>query len=215
MIYSDIVKGALRSLGVIASGESPSTEEAADGLVALNNLIASWSALGMPIYELTRDTKALTGAESYTLTTRPQRIKSAAVIAANGVAQPVGILTAEQWSGVGDRTRTGTYAESLFCDYGLSTCTVYLSPKPAAGTLELWVYRALGAANLAGDTVTLPPGYERALRFNLALDLAGEYGRTASPELIAAAQESKNAITNLNAMVLGETPASAAPPQAA
>ena len=215
MTFQDLVNGALRSLGVIAAGESPSTEESNDALAALNDLVASWTALGMPIYEITRDaTVTLTGAASYELTTRPVRIKSAAVIAANGTAMPVQLVPSEKWSAIQDKTRTGIFAEALFCDYAFPDATVYLSPKPGAGTLELFVYRELASDNALADTVSLPPGYQRALRFNLAVDLAGEYGRAASPELVASAAESKNAITNLNAFVLGETVAAAPPPAA-
>src|SRR5215218_8238359 len=108
MTFQQLVNGALRSLGVIASGESPSTEESDDALVALNNLIASWTALGTPIYQLIKDTSVtLSGAASYALSTRPVRIQSASVIAANGTTMPLEIVTAEKWAQIPDKTRTG------------------------------------------------------------------------------------------------------------
>jgi hypothetical protein len=213
MTFQEIINGALRSLGVIASGESPATEESADALTALNDMIASWSAIGLPIYFVSKDTVALTGAASYTLPTRPTRIKSAAVLATNGTNMSVPVVAAEDWAGVPDKTRTGIFAEALYCDFAYPTPSVYLTPKPTTGTLELYCYHPLPSTNALTDTVTLPPGYQRALRFNLAVDLAGEYGRTASPELLSAAGESKAAITGLNALVLGEqTPAAPAQP---
>lgn len=216
MIGQDLVNGALRALGVIASGESPSTEESTDGLAASNELLASWSALGLTIPQITRDTSVtLNGSESYALATRPIRIKSAALVAVNGTAHPIEIIPAERWVAVVDRTRTGIFAEVLFCDYGYTSATIYLSPKPSAGTLELYVYRPLSSIASLATAISLPPGYERALRLNLAVELASEYGRPVPPELLANAAEAKTAITNLNALVLGEQSAAAAPPVAA
>lgn len=215
MTAQELIDGALRAIGVIASGESPNPEESADSLVTLNDLLASWSALGLPIYEITRDATPLTGAETYVLTTRPVRIKSASVVAANGVAQPVEIISAERWAAIADRTRTGVYAEVLFCDFGLALCTVRLSPRPATGQLELWVYRALASLGALSTSFNLPPGYLRALRLNLAVELASEFGRQVPDSLIANANEAKTAITNLNSFVLGEQTAAAAPVGAA
>ncbi len=62
MTVQQLINAALRTLGVIASGESPSAEESSDGMTALNGIIESWTALGLPIYQITRETFALSGA---------------------------------------------------------------------------------------------------------------------------------------------------------
>ena len=41
---SEIIAGALRSLNLIATGESPSTQEQTDGREALNMLIKAWQS---------------------------------------------------------------------------------------------------------------------------------------------------------------------------
>ncbi len=43
----DIVKGALKSIGVTAGDEEPSAEDMADGLTSLNDMIASWAMKGI------------------------------------------------------------------------------------------------------------------------------------------------------------------------
>jgi hypothetical protein len=57
--------------------------------------------------------------------------------------------------------------------------------------------------------LTFPPGYERALRFGLALDLAVEYGREASTALVGAFAQAFSAIKRTNTVVptLGLDPA--------
>ena len=50
---------------------------------------------------------------------------------------------------------------------------------------------------LSTDTVSLPTGFLRALKYNLALDLAPEYGKTPNAIIISVAQESKEVLKRL------------------
>jgi len=199
---------------VIASGESPSSDESNDALVVLNQLIDSWTAQQVPLYSIIKQTKTLDGSASYALTTRDARIKSAATLTAAGLDFPAEIVDANKWAAIVDKTRVGLYVESLYYDHVLSSGTVHVSPKPAAGTLEVWSYAPLAAFAALSDTVTFPVGYERALSAALAFDLAPEYGRSVSPELQATAQDAMGAIAKLNAANLGPDAAAApmAPP---
>lgn len=43
----DIVKGALRKLGLVDIAEEPDAEEAADALTAFNEMVASWEFKGL------------------------------------------------------------------------------------------------------------------------------------------------------------------------
>ena len=204
MTVTELIDKALQLIGVIAPGETPAPEERADALSVLNNLLANWNAQQLPLFSVKLDIVPLTGAASYTLASRPMRIKSAQVLAANGTAQAPALIDAVGWASVTDKSRTGVYAEVLYCDYGYPTATVTLSPRPASGTLEIYSYRRLAEFASLAEVIDLPPGYERALRYALAIDLAPEYGRTVTPEIGASAMEAKNAIAQLNAIVLGE-----------
>ena len=80
MTGRDLVSASLRLIGVVASGETPASSEATDGLSALNLLISSWSTDGLLIYAITAETPlTLTAGDgSYTMgtsgdfTNRPQ-----------------------------------------------------------------------------------------------------------------------------------------------
>lgn len=50
---SDIVTRALRSLRVISSGETPTADESADGLTALNDMLAAWALDGIDLGHIT------------------------------------------------------------------------------------------------------------------------------------------------------------------
>ncbi len=213
MTVSDLIDKALRLIGVIASGETPSTTERSDALIALNNIVASWNAQQIALYAVTKQTVALTGAASYALATRPQRIKSAAVVSTGGGTQSPALVDAAGWTSIRDQTRTGLFAEALYCDYAYPAANVFLSPKPTAGSLEIYSFTRLTQFATLAETITLPDGYERALTSSLAIELAPEYGRPVDQALLAISQESKGSITTLNGIVLGETtPGSAAAP---
>lgn len=216
MTVQDIINKALISIGVIASGESPAPEETADAFDTLNSLIESWATQQVLLYSVESDIIPLTGAASYTLPARPARIKTAMVIAANGASQPPALVDATGWAGIPDKTRTGIYAEALYCDYGFPAAQVFLSPRPSTGTLEIFHYRQLTAFGSTTATVSLPPGYDRALILNLAIELAPQYGRPVDQALLATASEAKGSLSQLNALVLGEAvPGAAATAQAA
>lgn len=46
----DIVKDAMKDIGVLAAGESPSADDSADILRKLNHMVASWELEGLAIY---------------------------------------------------------------------------------------------------------------------------------------------------------------------
>lgn len=215
MTVQDLVSKALQLIGVIASGETPSVSESSDAFDALNLIIANWNAQQLPLYAVQLQTITLTGAASYPLATRPVRIKSAGVLAINGTERSPTMIDAATWAAVADKTRTGIFAEVMYCDYGFPTATVYLSPRPSGGQLEIYILKPLTQFASLSETINLPPGYERALRYTLAIEIAPEYGRVVGPEILGPGAEARNAITGLNAAMLGEAVPAAAAPAAA
>lgn len=206
MTAQELINQALRKIGVIASGETPSTEESNDAFVALNQLLDSWSARKVPVLGLTPDSVTMTGATSYALSPRPLKIKSARLLVA-GIVVPFDVVSAEAFAANPPR--------SLMYDNGFSTGTIYPTlPAPTSGTLELQTYVPLTAIASLATSISLPPGYERALVSALAMDLAPEYGRPVPAELQGTGTEAIDAIASLNAEVLGEG-APAAPPAVA
>jgi hypothetical protein len=202
----DILKAAGRKIGVIASGQGFSTEEEADAFLTFNRLIDSWSAAGVPIYQITKTAVTLNGAASYTLPDRPTKIQSASTLTAAGLNKAPEIVTAAGWAGIPDKTRTGLLIEAIFCDYGFPDALVYVTPKPSAGSLELYSFFPIEQFADVDDTVTFPPGYERSLIAALAVDLADEFGREVSQSLMLVARDAMGAIAKLNSDALGIIP---------
>lgn len=207
----EFLNSTLRLIGVLASGESPSVSESDDALSALNQMLAGWSMQQAPVYELKMQPVDLNGSEAYILDERPARIKTAVSWTSLGVQKGVSIVDSNGWAGVADRTRTGAFAESLFYDGGFPQGTVYISPKPSSGKLELWCYMPLTEVASLGAQINFPPGYEHTIRFALAEVLASEYGMPLSDAVARQVAEAKSGMAQLNAQVLGApAPAAAA-----
>jgi hypothetical protein len=140
----DIVNGALRLIGVLAPTETPTTEESGDALFALNEIIASWNSQALGIYQITRATITLTGAQSYTLATRPTKVKAASVVVSTTVGIPLGIATPEQWAAYMDKVGSSDFGELLFWEDGYPLGKIYIAPLVGTGTLELVSERVIG-----------------------------------------------------------------------
>lgn len=199
-LASDLVNSALRLLGVIASGETPNTDEAADGFTALQQLLANWSANELTLF----GTQTITiptsnGVASYTPGTRPVKVLNADVLT-GGMTFPVAVVGPDAWATTPDKQDTSPRPRFLYCDYAYPTAAVQLAPIPN-GVFSVRMYCTADLATLAsqGTTFDMPEGYAKAIRFNLAVDLAPEYGRPVTPELQANAAATKAMLIELNA----------------
>jgi hypothetical protein len=206
----DLITAALLDLGAIASGESPTAAEAQDAFRALNNLLESWRLESLMAYAVSTVTKVLTGATSYTLgpggdinTTRPVRLEKAELRLQTDptLDYPLRILTDAEYEAIALKGMTSTLASALYMDRAYPLANVYLWPVQAAGaTLLLYPWTPLTAFASLDSTVSLPPGYARALQKNLSLELAPQYRDCVIPAALAAqALAAKALLKTINA----------------
>jgi len=202
----DRINRSLRLLGVKAAGESATTEEANDAFEALNAMVDSWNNESLMIYNLETVTHTLVpGTGDYTIgasgtinTTRPQRIESA-YISDNNSDWQMTIVKDEQYSRIWQKTTQASYPTYLYykSDYPLGTIKLWPVPS-SANTLNLNVWNQIGAFASTATTVALPPGYARMIDYNLALEIAPEYGIEPSPTVQRIANDSKSRIKIVN-----------------
>lgn len=202
---STIVTTALRKLGVLSAGQSATSDDLTDGLASLNSMIESWSIDSLNVPFQTQVSHTLDGSQSYTIgsggdinTTRPTFIASAFVKVSN-INYPMTIIRDRStWSGIYDRRITGI-PEFIYYDaaYPLGTIEVWYVGD-STHTLYL---NTRGQLEQFADTTTnidLAPGYERALAFNLAIEIAPDYETEPSQLILKTAQESLTSIKRLN-----------------
>jgi len=198
-----IITDAALTIGAVAAGESLSTSEQNDGLDALNTLLDVFSSVGAMIMQLSQTTVGLVATQGpYNLGVRPAKIKAASCLS-GPLSAPVEIVSAEQWAQIVDESRSGLFATKLFCDYEYPASNVYCWPK-ATGTLTVWYYLPMEQwPDLNTTSINLPPAYGHALKLNLAILLAHQYGRPVTQELTAGALEAKQFIMRANTSIFG------------
>lgn len=208
---SDIIRRALKLLGVLAAGESLSADDAADGLVELNAMLGTWANQRLLVHGARRSALTLTpslsphtiGAGGTFDTSRPLRIDRAGVIAAGTETEtPLRVLTDAEWQSIGQKDLTDAVPQRLWVEWTAPTANLWLWPVPtSAATLVLYAWSRISAF-AASDPVSLPDGYENALAHALAIQVAPMYGVEPSGTLQQNAADALAAIKRTNAPVL-------------
>ncbi len=233
-----IIGQALRLLRVVYNpGQTASSVEEAEGLIVLNNLLDSWSTerllipyVGFTRYTLVAATASYTiGPSGGTLTgPRPIRIDAAGIVqlaynAGSGdFREALEVIPEKDWVAIKDKTATADIPKKLYYAPTIASNlgTIYLWPIPnvsSATSLELSAWIALVSFADQTTDVPLAPGYQRALIYNLALELKSsmrgpELPLTEVQEIGRSAVESKEYIRQLNSLMVPTDPDLAIPP---
>jgi len=206
--YDQIV-GALRLLGVLAEGETPSSETANDALFALNQMIDSWNTERLSVFS-TQDQTFLwpAGEKNRTLGPtgdfvglRPVLLDDATYFRdpQTNVSYGIKFINQQQYDGIAVKTVTSTYPQVIFTNMTYPNIDMVIYPVPLR--LLEWhfisVEKLSEPANLA-TAILFPPGYLRAFRYNLACELAPEFGIEPSPTVSRIAMYSKRNLKRIN-----------------
>lgn len=205
----DQINRALRLLGVLAEGETPSSEMSNDALMALNQMIESWNTERLSIFS-TQDqvfnwpageiTRTL-GPSGDFVGNRPVLVDDATYYRDPGTNVSFGIkfINQQQYDGIAVKTVTSTYPQVCWVNMEYPNITMTVYPKPTR--LLEWhivsVEELTQPATLA-TTLHFPPGYLRAFTFNLAMELAPEFGVEPSPQVQRIAMTSKRNLKRIN-----------------
>lgn len=198
----------LRFLGVLASGATSDTNQRADGLTAINGLLESWRNDKLLTYSMVDNSLTMVNAQqSYTVgasgdlnITRPVKFEDA-FMTISSVDTPVTLIDQVQWDAIPYKTNSSSLVEYAFYNPLMTSSQGVLKVYPvpsAANVLHLITWTVLASLAAITDTVLLPPGYDRAIASNLAIEIAPEYGASASPELQKIARDSLAAIKRMN-----------------
>lgn len=110
--------------------------------------------------------------------------------------EPIG---RDKYTAIGLKNLPGPWPLVLYYDATYPTGNLYFYPSPSqGGMLHLWTDTILSDFATLNQAVNLPQGFARALKKNLALELAPEYGKSAGALLVKQAMDAKQAIRNLN-----------------
>ncbi len=207
MTVQELLKAALRVIGVVAPGETPTDAELQDAREALNLMLESWSDERLIIYFTTREIFTLTAGDAdYSIgdgadfdTTRPEKIQGAFIRDSDSIDHPVEIIGESKYREISLKS-TQARPDQLWYNPTTPNGTIYLYPVPdSAEDLYLDSLKPLTEFTNLTAEIEFPGAYKEALKWNLALRLAPEYGKSASQEVIALANSARRKIKALNA----------------
>lgn len=269
----DIISRALKDIGALAAGETPTADEAQDALDMLNDMVAQWSNENMMVFYKTEIifntvqntvqytlgpggsvgasfTGSISGttltvtaitagaitmgmtlsgtgitagttivafntgaggnvneAGTYTVSIpqtassttisayyeRPLTIESGFVrvstmqggtsVAGGYLDYPLAILSLEEYESLGIKQLNGPWAKMIYYQPSETLGTIYCYPNPAQGQLHLFTQTIFRQFQTLTDTITLPQGYNNALRWCLAERLMPMYGKASQVQI--------------------------------
>ena len=211
MTGQDLITSTLRLIGVLASGETASNNEANDALTSLNQMLDTWSTQNLLIPSKIFESLALvvnqqsyqmgTGAPDFN-TARPQKIENInwqQISGSTTLEIPIEILNQDQWAAIAIKTINSNLPTRMWPQYLYPYVVLNFWPVPSvAGNVIVWSWKPLSSIATLTTALSVPPGYLRALRYNLGVELAPEYGRQLDPVVIENAVESKASIKRMN-----------------
>jgi hypothetical protein len=205
----DQINRALRLLGVLAEGETSSAEVSQDSLTALDQMIDSWNTERLSVFS-TQDQMFTWPAGQINRTlgptgnfvgNRPVLLDDATYYrdAGTNVSYGIKFINQQQYNGIAVKTVTSTYPQVIFVNMTYPDVDMYIYPRPTRD-LEwhfISVQELTTPATLATN-ILFPPGYLRAFVFNLAMEIAPEFGVEPSPQVRRIAMTSKRNIKRIN-----------------
>ena len=204
----DQINRALRLLGVLAEGETASAATSQDALVALNQMIDSWNTERLAVF-CTQDQvfnwpigeiKRTLGPTGNFVGNRPIQLDDGTYYKApSGVSYGIKFINQDQYNGIAVKTSTSTFPQVIFVNNTFPDVEMYIFPKPTQ--LLEWHFisvQELSQPALLNTDLFFPPGYMRCFAYNLAMEIAPEFGVEPSPQVQRIAMTSKRNIKRIN-----------------
>jgi len=202
------INRALRLLGILAEGETPSASMSNDALMALNQLIESWNTERLSVF-CTQDQvfnwpagvlSRTLGPTGDFIGLRPVLFDDATYFKApSGVSYGIKFINQQQYNGIAVKNVTSTYPQVIFVNMTFPNVEMYIYPKPTQ-VLE-WHFvsvQELTEPATLDTQLNFPPGYLRAFTYNLAMEFAPEFGVEPSPQVQRIAMTSKRDLKRIN-----------------
>lgn len=212
----DIIRLAFKDAQIFGVGQTPLGEDTNDAFITLNMMMAQWQRKRWLVYHLVTHSITSTGAQSYTIgpsgdinvTVRPDLIDSAffrqlVQSSPNQIDYPLEILTSrEDYNNIALK-QLRSFPMYLYYDAAYPLGVLYPWPimQAAIYSLHVSVKEILAQFSSVVQTIVLPDEYMAALRYNLAVRLAPQYGAPALDDIKALARDALNVIRKANAQV--------------
>lgn len=204
---ADQIYAALRLIGQLAEGEQPSADTAQDALTAFNQLVDSWNTERLSVFS-TQDQVFIWPAGEIRRTlgptgdfvgNRPILVDDATYFKYNNVSYGIKLINQQMYDGIAVKTVQSTYPQVMFVNMTYPDIEMFVYPVPNS-TLEfhfISVEELTQPASLS-TTLAFPPGYLRAFKYNLACEIANEFGVEPPQTVQRIAMTSKRNLKRIN-----------------
>jgi hypothetical protein len=205
----DIINGSLRLLGVLAEGEVPSAETSQDALRAMDQMIDSWNTERLAVFS-TQDQvftwpagliSRTLGPSGDFVGNRPILLDDSTyfVEPGTGVSYGIKIINQQQYNGIAVKDVTSTFPEVISVNMNYPDIEMFVYPRPTRDlTWHFVSVEELTQPATLATTISFPPGYLRAFRYNLACEMAPEFGVEPSSQVRRLAMASKRNLKRIN-----------------
>ena len=205
----DQINRALRLLGVLAESETPSAAMANDALMALNQMIESWSIERLAVFDTVdqvftwpaSQTSRTLGPSGNFVGIRPVLLDESTYYRdpGTGVSYNISFINQQQYNGIAVKTVSSTYPQVIWVNNEYPDIRMTIYPAPSRD-LE-WHFvsaRVLTQPATLSTNLLFPPGYLRAFTYNLAMEIAPEFGVEPSAQVQRIAMISKRDLKRIN-----------------
>ena len=205
----DQINGALRLIGMLAEGESPSAATSQDALTALNQMIDSWNTERLSVFSTQDQVFTWTpnqihrtlGPTGNFVGNRPILLDDSTYFKdpTNGISFGIKIINQQQYDGIAVKTVTSTYPQVMWINMDYPDIDMYVYPVPTKA-LE-WHFISVTELDQPADLSTnlaFPPGYLRCFKYNLACEIANEFGVEPPQTVARIAMTSKRNLKRIN-----------------
>lgn len=197
----------MRLIGVLSTRDTPDAQDANDAFSSLNMMLEQWSIEDLMCYQFENNVfNTVINQALYTIGTsgtpdwnsiRPTEITSA-FVRVGSIDCPLQLMSNEEYYGVSMKilasVPSGLYYQP---EYPLGKIFLYPVPQIVypigiTATKQFTAFAGLTTA------ISLPPGYLKALIWNLAIEIAPEYGKEVSGVIAKKAIDAKALIKGKN-----------------
>lgn len=201
------IKGALRLIGQLAQGEEPDADSYADALVALNQMLDSWSTERLSVFCLqtqvfvwpVNERVRTVGPTGNFVGLRPVLVDPSTFYYQGNLRYNLAMVNVDQYNSITLIDSTSTLPQVLYANMTMPNATLEIWPVPTSLiTLHLVSVSELSQPATLATELIVPPGYLRAYRYCLAVEIATEFGIEPPPKVSRIADVAKRTIKRIN-----------------
>lgn len=212
MMVEDLIYAACRIAGVLQGpNQTMSGDDVQEGVKCLNSMLDSWKIQRLTVFAILRNLfTVIASQQEYSIGNdpnaatadipieRPPRIEGMSWFSGE-VEVPMRHFTDQQWKLFSPKDATSSIATSYNYRPTVPNGTLILWPVPTtAHQIAIYSWQTLNQVAASTDSLDLPPGYQRAIEYLLALELATRYPENRITPL--AVSEGRRALGWLKAM---------------